>query len=125
MKIVDDTIIWAENESDLEERVSTILQRCGDNNITISRKKFELGSTIQFAGHIISDGGIRPDDEKFTALRNFKRPENIKELRSFLGLVLPRTLPASRATYGSYYRKILLGSGYRSTTWTSKRQSKL
>ena len=87
MKIVDDTIIWAENEAELEERVSTVLQRCADNNITISRKKFELGSTIQFAGHIISDGGIRPDDEKFTALRNFKRPENIKELRSFLGLV--------------------------------------
>ena len=30
---------------------------------------------------------IRPDDEKFTALRDFKRPENIEELRSFLGLV--------------------------------------
>ena len=87
MKIVDDTIIWAENEAELEERVSTVLQRCADNNITISRKEFELGSTIQFAGHIISDGGIRPDDEKFAALRDFKKPDNIKELRSFLGLV--------------------------------------
>ena len=82
MKIVDDTIIWAANESELEERVSTVLQRCADNNITISRKKFELGSSIQF-----SDGGIRPDDEKFAALREFKIPESIKELRSFLGLV--------------------------------------
>ena len=87
MKIDDDTIIWAENESDLEDRVSTVLQRCAENNITISRKKFELGSTIQFAGHIISDGGIRPDDEKFAALRDFKKPDNIKGLRSFLGLV--------------------------------------
>ena len=57
------------------------------NNITISRKKFKLGRKIQFAGHIISDGGIRPDDDKFAALREFKQPENIKELRSFLGLV--------------------------------------
>ena len=71
----------AANECELEERVSTVLQRCADNNITISRKKFELGSSIQFAGHLISDGG------KFTALREFKKPENIKELRSFLGLV--------------------------------------
>ena len=38
MKIVDDTIIWAGNESELEERVTTVLQRCADNNITISRK---------------------------------------------------------------------------------------
>ena len=46
-----------------------------------------MGNSIQFAGHIITDGGIRPDDEKFAALREFKKPENIKELRSFLGLV--------------------------------------
>ena len=60
MKIVDNTIIWAATEAELEEQVSTILQRCADNNITISRKKFEMGNSIQFAGHIISDGSIRP-----------------------------------------------------------------
>ena len=87
MKIKDDTIIWATTEAELEERVSTILQRCADNNITISRKKFEMGNSIQFAGHIISDGGIRPNDDKFTALREFKKPANVKELCSFLGLV--------------------------------------
>ena len=46
-----------------------------------------MGNSIHFAGHIISDGGIRPDDDKFAALRNFQQPENVKELRSFLGLV--------------------------------------
>ena len=74
-------------QSELKERVATVLQRCADNNITISRKKFEMGNSIQFAGHIISDGGIRPDDDKFAALRNFQQPEYVKELRSFLGLV--------------------------------------
>ena len=87
MKIVDNTIIWAATEAELEECVFTVLQRCAENNITISRKKFEMGSSIQFEGHIISDGGIRPDDDKFAALRNFKQPDNVKELRSFLGLV--------------------------------------
>ena len=52
----------------------------------ISRKKLELGNSIHFAGHVISDGGIRPDDGKFAALRNFQQPKNVKELRSFLGL---------------------------------------
>ena len=59
MKIVDNTIIWASTEEQLEERVTTVLQRCTENNIT-SRKKFEMGNSIHFAGHIISDGGIRP-----------------------------------------------------------------
>ena len=87
MKIIDNTIIWASTEDQLEERVSTVLQRCQENNITISQKKFEMGRSIHFSGHIISEGGIRPDDDKFAALRNFQQPENIKELRSFLGLV--------------------------------------
>ena len=47
-----------------------------------------MGRSIHFAGHIISDGGIRPDDDKSAALRIFQRPENIKELWSFLGLVV-------------------------------------
>ena len=41
MKIVDDTIIWANPEAQLEESVTTVLQRFTDNNITISRKKFD------------------------------------------------------------------------------------
>ena len=46
-----------------------------------------MGNSIQFAGHIISDGGIRPDDDKFAALREFKKLANVKEMRLFLGLV--------------------------------------
>ena len=64
-----------------------------------------MGDSIQFAGHIISDGGIRPDDDKFAALRSFKQPDNVKELRSFLGLVAQFGAFASRATYVNSYRK--------------------
>ena len=46
-----------------------------------------MGNSIQFAGHIISNGGICPDDDKFAALQEFKKPSNGKELCSFLGLV--------------------------------------
>ena len=87
MKIVDDTIIWATDEKELKERVETVLKRCEEDNITISRKKLKLGNSIHFAGHIISDGGICPEDKTFAALRNFQQPGNVKELRSFLGLV--------------------------------------
>ena len=59
MKIVDDTIIWASTEEQPEERVTTVLRRCTENNITISRNKFKMGNSIHFVGHIISDGGIR------------------------------------------------------------------
>ena len=68
-KLVDDTIIWADNEEDLVIRTRTVLEQCKANNITISRKKFEMGKEIEFAGHIISDSGIKPDEKKFAADR--------------------------------------------------------
>ena len=46
-KLVDDTIIWAENEEDLVIRTRTVLERCKANKITISRKKFEFGNEIE------------------------------------------------------------------------------
>ena len=39
-KLVDDTIIWADNEEDLVFQTRTVLVRCKTNNITISRKKW-------------------------------------------------------------------------------------
>ena len=52
-KIVDDTLIWAEDMQELMDRTRTILSRCRESGITISKKKLEMGNSIQFAGHII------------------------------------------------------------------------
>ena len=85
-KIVDDTLIWAEDLATLKSRIQTVLNRCRELNVTISRKKFEIGASIEFAGHIVSDKGIRPDDEKYKAVTDFPRPTSVSTLRSFLGL---------------------------------------
>ena len=85
-KIVDDTLIWAKDMEELVSRTRVILDRCRKNNITISKKKLELGRKIHFAGHIISDEGIQPDEEKYAAISKFPRPKSVKDLRSFLGL---------------------------------------
>ena len=55
-KIVDDILVWAETE----EKLLNILNRCKEHNITISRKKLELGTELGFAGHIVSQNRIRP-----------------------------------------------------------------
>ena len=67
-------------------RTWTVLERCKMNNIAISRKKFEMGKEIEFAGHIISETGIRPDEKKFTAIKQFPTPSCIRDVRAFLGL---------------------------------------
>ena len=54
-KIVDDTLIWADGEEELEGRVRTLLQGFKEEGITISMKKFEIGSKLKFVGHIVGD----------------------------------------------------------------------
>ena len=68
------------------ERTKIILNRCKEHNITISRKKLEMGTELGFAGHIVSQNGIRSDDDKYKAIKKFPAPKNLKDLRSFLGL---------------------------------------
>ena len=85
-KLVDDTIISVHKEEDLVIRTRTVLEHCKNSNITVSRKKFEMGKEIEFAGHIISDTGIRPDEKKFAAIKQFPTPSCIKDVGAFLGL---------------------------------------
>jgi hypothetical protein len=42
---------------------------------------------IHYLGHIISDKGIAPDPAKITAILYWPQPTDVKQLRSFLGLV--------------------------------------
>ena len=85
-KIVDDILIWAPSLLCLEQRIIHILERCGTINVTISKKKFTIGTEIPFAGFLISDNGIKPDPQKTMAIASFPTPKNITDLRSFLGL---------------------------------------
>ena len=85
-KSMDDTLIWAETESELLERTRILLQRCEENKITVSQKKLKLSNKIQFAGHIISDKGYEPDNKKFRAIAQFPNPKNLRDLQGFIGL---------------------------------------
>ena len=85
-KLVDDILIQAATEEELFQRIREVLQRCRDHGIYISERKIAIGSSIKFAGHIISDQGVLPDNDKVAAITDFPTPKNIHELRSFLGL---------------------------------------
>ena len=85
-KIVDDVLVWAPNLKELEARVSKVAQNCKDLNIILSRKKLAVGTTLPFAGYIVSSDGVRPDPERVEAIQKFPAPKNLTGVRSFLGL---------------------------------------
>ncbi|GFU99002.1 retrovirus-related Pol polyprotein from transposon 412 [Trichonephila clavipes] len=64
-----------------------VLSKLSDANLKLNPSKCKFfQKEVNYLGHIISAEGVRTDPEKVSAVKNWKRPENLRELRSFLGL---------------------------------------
>jgi hypothetical protein len=84
--MVDDILCWGATMQELMTKLDTILFRCKAIGITLSIKKFKISKEVAFARYVVKQGAIRPGPERAIALKEFPRPQNIHELRSFLGL---------------------------------------
>ena len=84
--IVNDILVWSPDLPTLVDRIKIIAERCKKINIILSRKKFEIGNKISFAGLVISSRGIKPDPDRIKALTQFPVPKDISGVGSFLGL---------------------------------------
>jgi hypothetical protein len=64
-----------------------VLQVARENGVIITKKKFQCGTQVNFAGIQITDKGILPDPKRISAINHFPIPTNVTVLRVFLGLV--------------------------------------
>ena len=87
IKLVDDLLVVAPTFELLKSRVTAVLQRCRERNITISKAKLEVSNKVKFAGYIVSDEGVSPDPEQIASILALKPPKDVSALRSFLGAV--------------------------------------
>ena len=85
-KLVDDILVWADTVSDLQAHLTSILNGCKEMNLTISESKLRMGSSINFAGHLVSSSGIKPDPDLL--IKDFPVPTDRKHVRFFLGLAV-------------------------------------
>ena len=85
--ISDDIVVFGENQEQHDIALRKVLKRLSEKGLTLNRKKCVFRTNqISFFGVIFGANGISPDPEKVKAVREFSRPENVKDLRSFLGL---------------------------------------
>lgn len=84
---IDDVLIFANTLDELRETTSHVLKILRANNLTLNVDKCEYDkSFIVFLGHGLDEKGFHVDEAKVKAIRQFRPPSNVSELKSFLGL---------------------------------------
>ncbi|GFT05213.1 retrovirus-related Pol polyprotein from transposon 17.6 [Trichonephila clavipes] len=84
---LDDLVIPAKNEQEGLEKLKIIFEVAKKYGLEIRLKKCQfLKKKIEFLGHIVESGTIKPSPTKTLAVRKFPEPTTIKQVQSFLGL---------------------------------------
>ena len=85
---LDDILIAGKMEQDHLTILEKILSRLQNAGIRLKHSKcaFML-SSIDYLGHRISADGLQPTKEKMRAISEAPSPQNVTQLRSFLGVV--------------------------------------
>ncbi|GFT14063.1 retrovirus-related Pol polyprotein from transposon 297 [Trichonephila clavipes] len=84
---LDDLVIPAKNEQEGLEKLKIIFEVTKKYGLEIKFKKCQfLKKKIEFLGHIVESGIIKPSPTKTLAVRKFPEPTTIKQVQSFLGL---------------------------------------
>lgn len=85
---IDDIFIASNNEEEHYNNLKTLFERLNQYGIVINPSKCEFGrSEIEFLGYIVNSEGVKPVAQRVEAINNFSKPQTVKELRRFLGMV--------------------------------------
>jgi hypothetical protein len=94
---IDDILIFSKNEEEHDEHLRLVLQKLRENQLYAKLNKYEFWlKEVSFLGLIISEGGISIDPSKVKDVLSWNTPQNILDIRSFLGLA-------------GYYRRFIKG----------------
>ena len=84
---IDDILVYSKTEEEHENHLRLVLQKLRENKLyaKLSKCAFWIYE-VQFLGHIISKGGIAVDPSKVKDVSDWPIPQNVREVRGFLGL---------------------------------------
>jgi Reverse transcriptase (RNA-dependent DNA polymerase) len=83
---MDDILIFAENQEELQERMKQVLQWLQEHDLFLKPKKCEFTkSTMEYLGLIIQEGKLSMDPVKLSRIRDWPTPTLVKQVRGFIG----------------------------------------
>ena len=85
---IDDIIVTGKTPEKHLQHLKEVLKRLLTHGVQVNRSKCRfLQSSVSFLGHRIDAEGIHPLEDKLAAIIQAPAPQNVQELRSFLGLI--------------------------------------
>jgi hypothetical protein len=94
---LDDILVFSKSYEEHAQHLRAVFDVLRQHKLYAKLSKCEFGrKEVEFLGHMVSADGIRPLHDKVAAVKDWPRPENLSELRSFLGLT-------------GYYRRFIKG----------------
>lgn len=109
INFIDDILVFGADEQEHNQRLDYTLQVLRENNVLLNTKKCVYNlKEIEFLGHNLSVSGVRPLGKYIKVIQNFRTPNTVEEIQSFLGLVnfVGKWLP-NLATLTEPLRKLL------------------
>ena len=92
---LDDILIYSANLEEHIEHLRRVLALTRKYQLYAKASKCDfVTTTFEFLGQKVSGGGMAPAKAKLAAMRNWATPQNVRDMRSFLG-------------FANYYRRFI------------------
>ncbi|GBG72702.1 hypothetical protein CBR_g12269 [Chara braunii] len=92
---LDDILVFSRTLQEHQGHLRQVLEKLREANFKINAKKCEWAKIqVLHLGHVLDGDGIKPEDSKIAAIRDWPTPRTLTKLWSFLGLT-------------NYYRKFV------------------
>ena len=86
--IVDDFLIHARDENEMNEKLRMVLERSREVGLKFNPTKLKLRvNEVNYVGHVLTSQGLKPDPEKIKAIVNMPPPIDKEGVQRFLGTV--------------------------------------
>lgn len=94
---LDDILVFSKTEEEHLQHVRKVFEVLRTHKFYAKRKKCNfMQRELLYLGHILNDEGLRPDPAKVAAVETWAVPQDLHQLRSFLG-------------FANYFRKFIQG----------------
>jgi hypothetical protein len=108
---MDDILVYSPTLEAYKQHLQQVFAILQQNNLYLKKSKCSFAQPqIEYQGHVISAEGVATSNDKIQAVQQWHPPQDVKQLRSFLGLA-------------GYYKKFIKNYGLLSRPLTDLSQT--